>query len=259
MTWEYSGIVARLEPKPTQVSILQEVGSEATIMINADLVNQFLDRGIEANEFESPVVVTTTFADEKLEYWFPERELEVAREFGADAVVPCDCPVYRDESKSFRRETVENYVDDLEEIIPEYRNAGIDVIPLVKGESRFERGLCYDMFDSHGISQVGYYCGQYFSYGYRFSALQDRLHQIAMEFDPTDMMLIGLQSENLLPSLPLNVSAAAGKRWLRKINYADGSTSASVRKLEQWMSEVESALEIGQTTLKTYSNKLGWV
>jgi len=259
VTWEYSGVIPRLEPKPTQIALIPKIDSVGTVMIDAHLVSQFLKRGITASEFESEVVVTTTFADRKLEYWFPERDFQTANEFGADAVVPCDCPVYSDDIQSFRRETVENYVADIGDIIPRFRDADIDVIPLVKGETRYERGLCYDVFAAHGITQVAYYCGQYFSYGYRFSALRDRLQEIALEFDPTDMMLIGLQSENLIPSLPPNVSSAAGQRWLRQIDFGDGATAASVRTLERWVDRVESALNIGQTSLDAFTNERGWV
>ncbi len=259
MTWEYSGVIPRLEPKPTQIALMQDIGDVSAVMIDAHLVSQFLKRGISATEFEPKVIVTTTFADRKLEYWYPERDFQVANEFGADAIVPCDCPAYGDDVQSFRRETVQNYAADLAEIIPQFRNAGIDVIPLVKGETRYERGLCYDAFAVHGITQVAYYCGQYFSYGYRFSALRDRLQEIVLEFDPTDMMVIGLQSENLLPSLPPNVTAAAGQRWLRKINFVDGTTAASVRTFEGWIDKVESALNIGQTSLEAFTRERGWV
>lgn len=258
MTWRYSGGIPRLEPKPDQVALIREVDSVSAVMIDAHLVSRFLKQGISAEDLEPEVIVTTTFADEQLEYWFPDREFKTAREFGADAVVPCDRPAYREDIESFRRETVENYAADLAEIVPSFHDAGIDVIPLVKGETRYERGLCYDVFDDLGITQVAYYCSQYFSYGYRFSALLDRLQKIALEYDPTNMMLIGLQSEKLLPSCPPNVSAAAGQRWLRQIDFGDGPTPAARRTVERWMGKVESALNIGQVPLDAFTDERGW-
>ena len=258
MTWSYSGVIPRLEPKSGQISLVQEIDSLNAVMIDAHLVSQFLKRGISASELDPEVIVTTTFADEKLEYWFPDRDFQVTMEFGADAVVPCDRPAYRDDAQSFRRETIENYVADIDDLVPQFRDTGIDVIPLVKGETPYERGLCYDVFADHGITQVAYYCGQYFAYGYRFSALLNRLQEITVEYDPTDMMLIGLQSENLLPSCPPNVSAAAGQRWLRQSGFGSEPTPAARRTFEQWIGKVESALNIGQIPLGAFTDERGW-
>lgn len=258
MVWQYSGAIPRLEPKSDQIALIRKSDSVNAVMIDAHLVSQFLKLGISADELDPEVIVTTTFADEKLEYWFPDRDFQVAREFGADAVIPCDRPVYRDDVQSFRREVVENYAADIADIVPRFRSAGIDVIPLVKGETPYERGLCYDVFADLGITQVAYYCSQYFSYGYRFSALLDRLQEITLEYDPTDMMLVGLQSENLLPSLPPNVSAAAGQRWLRQIDFVDGLTPVARRTFEHWVDTVESALNIGQVPLDAFTDERGW-
>lgn len=257
MNWKYGGVVPRLEPRPQQIALLRETDSVNAVMINAHHVSQFLNRGIDDDDLATNTIITTTFADDQLEYWFPDRVLAVAKEFSADAVVPCDRPAYRGDAKSFRRETVKNYAADIADETPRFRKAGIDVIPLVKGETPHERRLCYDVFRDYNITQIADYCGQFFTYGYRFPALLDRVQTIALEYEPEDMMLIGLQSENLLSKLPPCVSAATGQRWLRQVNFADGPTIAVVRSLEQWVDEVETALNTGQVPLQAFTDSRG--
>lgn len=256
MTWRYEGAVPRIEPKAAQLDVVQNEGYPNAVMVDAFQVGQFLSRGLEAQELEPAVIVSSTFNDDRLEYWHPDRELDVAKKMDADAAVPCDRPAYKQDATSFRRERVKTYTADLRDQIPKYDDAGIDVIPLVKGETSYERGLCYDVFRDYGIENVAYYCAQYFTYGYRFSELIERVQEIALEFDPENIMLIGFQSENLLPEFPPNVTAAAGQRWLRKINY--GRDISARAKFIRWKKDVESALSISQLPINAFTTSRGW-
>jgi hypothetical protein len=258
MSWDFCGAPLRLEPRQKQIQLVNEIDRVDTVMIDAPDISRFLDRDIDGDTLAANVIVTTTFADDQLEFWFPERLQKVVNQFGADAVVPCDCPVYQNDPEGFRRETVQNYADDLTQTIPEFREMGVEVIPLVKGESPYERGICYDVFDDHGIRGVADYAAQYFSYGYRFPQLRTRLHRIENEYKPSNMMLIGVQSENLVPELPLSVTSVAGKRWLRRINFANGPKPVTKQQLNKWLNEIEAALSRGQTTLSTFYGERGW-
>ena len=259
MTWRYNGAIPRLEPKEAQIDVVQSDARPNAVMIDAFQVSRFLNRGFDAQKLEPPVIVSSTFDDEQLEYWHPDRELDIARKMGADAAIPCDRPAYKQDATSFRRETIESYAADLRDQIPEYDDAGIEVIPLVKGEAPYERRLCYDVFDDYGIKQIAYYCAQYFTYGYRFPELVERIQDITAEFDPENIMLIGLQSENLLPELPPNVTAAAGQRWLREINYGRDPSVVMQQQFSHWKTAVESALNIGQLPLDAFTTERGWV
>lgn len=259
MTWDFGGVIPRLEPKRWQVRLVDDTECIDTVMINVSHVSQFLKRHIDGSTLDSNTIITTTFADDQLEYWFPDRLVAVVDEFGADAVIPCDRPAYRGDADSFRRETVESYAADIADVVPRFRELGVNVIPLVKGETRYERRCCYEVFEDHDLRRVADYCGQYFTYGYRFSALKSRLHRIETEFQPADMMLIGLQSENLIPQLPPSVSGVAGQRWLRRIDFANQSQSSFRRTLSRWVADVNAALEYGQMPLAAFDSERGWV
>lgn len=252
------GPIARLEPKPWQIDLLQNVPEIKWAMIDAKLASQFTNRGFTANSIPQRVAITSTFSDAELEYWFNERYVETAKTLDADCIVPCDCPVYEQDPESFRRETVDAYTDNLEETYDQFVELGTEVVPLVKGESEFERGICFDTFDDLGIRNVSFYAGQYFSYGYRFDKLRSRLQQIDYEFSPENLMVIGLQSERLLPELPPCVTSAAGLRWLREIEFGDIPLALATDYLGDWAESMNEALGKGQTTLYSFEEVGGF-
>lgn len=255
---EVTGPIPRIEPKLAQVAVVQQTSSIPTVMIDERYVHRFQQKGWTPDELGADVVLTSTFDDEKLELWFADREVTVAAEYDASAIVPCDTPVYSDDPRSLRVETVRDYASNLADVIPRYRDHGIEPIPLVKGESPYERDICYEVFDYHDIDQIAYYGAQYFSYGYRFPALLERLQEIAVEYEPDDILVVGLQSENLLPRLPPAVSGAAGQRWLRVTDVGSEPAAVAVRQYEQWAAAVRSALSIGQAPLDAYFPVRGW-
>ena len=255
---EITGPIPRLEPKSAQVAVAKRTSTIPTVMIDERHVNRFEQNGWTSDEMEVDVILSSTFDDEELELWFPNREITVATDYGAGGIVPCDTPVYRDDPQSLRVETIRNYVSNLADVIPRFRDHGVEPIPLVKGETPYERDICYEVFDHYGIDRVAYYCTQYFSYGYRFPALLRRLQEIAVEYEPDDILVIGLQSENLLPELPPCVSGAAGQRWRRVTGVGTESTAVVVRQYGQWAAKVCSALSIGQAPLDAYFPVRGW-
>ncbi|WP_330630846.1 hypothetical protein [Halocatena halophila] len=227
-------------------------------MIDEQYVYRFQQNEWTPDELGVDIILTSTFDDENLELWFADREVTVGTEYGASAIIPCDTPIYNDDPQSLRVETVHNYASNLANVIPQYRDQNIEPIPLVKGESPYERDICYEVFDSHDIDKVAYYGAQYFLYGYRFPALLERLQRIAIEYEPNDIIVIGLQSENLLPRLPPVVSGAAGQRWRRVTDVGSEPTAVAVQQYEQWATRVRSALSIGQTPLEAYFPVRGW-
>lgn len=110
------------------------------------------------------------------------------------------------------------------------------------------------MFDELGIRNVSFYAGQYFSYGYRFDKLRSRLQQIDREFSPENLMVIGLQSERLLPELPPCVTSAAGQSWLREIEFGDMPLALATGQLRDWAESINQALSKGQTTLYSFED-----
>ncbi len=227
-------------------------------MLDYHHARRLYQNDVKLANIDAKLVLTSTISDEKLEDWFPRRELIFAERIGADAIVPCDRPVYDRDARSQRVETIRTYVADLKEIVPEFQESNIEVVPLVKGKTEYERGLCYDAFTELGLTRVAYYCVQYFSYGFRYKALLERIQRVALEFEPENMMLIGFQSENSISDFPPCVTGAAGQRWLRNSNPRNGSVDEAARQYDTWSQQVESALTIGQAPLQAFTNSRGW-
>lgn len=253
-----TGPIPRIEAKAEHLELVAEAQTIDTVMLDYPHARRLKQNGVDFAELDAKVVLASTIPDEKLEEWFPGRELSLAERVEADAIVPCDRPVYAGDPRSRRIETIRAYTADLLDITPRFRAAGIEVVPLVKGETEYERGLCYEVFEELGCSRVAYYCVQYFSYGFRYNALLNRIQQISLEFEPDNMMLIGFQSENLLSEFPPCVTGVAGLRWLRNSNPRNTSVAKAARDYDRWSRQVTSALCIGQPPLHAFEDARGW-
>ncbi|SFR56555.1 hypothetical protein SAMN04487937_2808 [Halorubrum sodomense] len=253
-----TGVIPRIEAKQEHLDLASRAKSIETVMLDYPHARRLDQNGVNLADIDVELILTSTVPDETLEEWFPARELAFAKRVGADAIVPCDRPVYNSDARSQRIETVQTYVADLKEFVPKFQSAGVEVVPLVKGETEYERRLCYEAFAELGLTGLAYYCVQYFSYGFRYKALLERIHRIAREFEPENMMLIGFQSENLVSDFPPCVTGAAGQRWLRKFNPRNMSVETAVRQYDVWSQQVESALAIGQAPLYAFTNSRGW-
>lgn len=223
------------------------------VMISVVTARRLIGRGETAGSVfgEALVAVTTTIHDDDLEEWFPQREIQLIREFEPDFYIPCDRPVYRNDSKAERREMIRRYLRDLEEIAEAVRSQHVELIPLVKGILPRERARCYRCFDELGFDRIGYYCAQYFLSGNQGEELVADIRQIAQENQPTGMLLIGLQSRSYLSRLPPEVIAAAGQRWIAKSGLRDESLSMreAQQQYREWSRQVEESLSGGQTRL----------
>jgi len=252
------GAIPRIEAKQEHLDLASRAKSIEAVMLDYPHARRLDQNGVNLVDIDAELVLTSTISDEKLEEWFPARELALAKRVGADAIVPCDRPVYSSDARSQRIETIQTYVADLRDVAPEFLESGIEVVPLVKGETEYERRLCYEAFAELGLTRVAYYCVQYFSYGFRYKALLERIHRVAREFEPENMMLIGFQSENLVSDFPPCVTGAAGQRWLRNSNPRSVSVEEAVRQYDAWSQQVESALAIGQVPLHAFMSSRGW-
>lgn len=251
-----TGVVPRVEDRPKQLAFAREAGFNQ-VMIDMYRAERLLDKGETAKSVfpDATVILTTTFEDERLELWFLERQIEVAVEFGADAVIPCDCPVYQDDPPLQRRQTIEIYAENLDRAFREFSEYGINVIPLVKGETPEERSICYDVFQQAGIDTIAHYCAQYFLYGVYMKEFKRRVRDIVSEFEPENLLLVGFQSENYLPQLPPAVTAAAGRRWFRKAELAEESMGVAQQNYADWKRRVNEALRGGQTMLGSFNEQ----
>lgn len=248
-----TGVIPRIEDRTEQLEFARKTGM-GSVMMDMYRAERLLEKGETAESLfpDATVILTTTFEDERLEFWFLERQIEVAVAFGADMVIPCDCPVYRDDPQLQRRQTIEVYTKNLTRAFQEFGEYGITVIPLVKGETPKERRICYETFQQAGVETIAHYCAQYFLYGVYLKQLQRRVRDIVSEFEPENMLLIGFQSENYLSQFPPAVTAAAGRRWFRKAELAEESMAVAQRNYADWKRQADEALRGGQTMLDSF-------
>lgn len=97
-------------------------------------------------------------------YFTPDygpKRLEVATGFGAAIIIPCNLPIYRDDPRQQRLEDLCVYASNIKHVAEQYRKLGITVIPLVKGESEYERRICYEAFAEVGLTYIACYCAQF--------------------------------------------------------------------------------------------------
>lgn len=251
-----TGAIPRIEDRPKQLEFVRAVAPD-TVMIDMYRAERLAKQGVTADSFppDTDVILTTTFEDERLELWFLERQIEVAVEFGADMVVPCDCPVYNTHSPLERRQIIEVYVENITRACEEFCEYRIGVIPLIKGVTPEERRICYDAFQAVDVAMTAFYCAQYFLYGPRLHDLLDRSRDIVREYDPESMMLIGFQSENWLSEFPPAVQAAAGFRWFWQSGLHDEPLSVAHRNYDAWEQEVDASLRTGQALLNSFATQ----
>ena len=254
ITPEICGAIPRVEAQPKQLEFAKQVPFD-TVMLDTYRAERLMDAGETADTLfpNATIILTSTFEDERLELWYLERELDVAIEFGADVVVPCDVPVYEDDPRQQRIQDIRIYAENVVEATRLFHEYGIAVIPLVKGEDPYERQICYDAFDQANLGFVSYYCSQYFLYGFRYSDLLTTVRDIAREYDPEGIMLIGFQSENYLSDFPPAVKAAAGFRWFWKSSLDHESLSVAERNFGEWERRVDASLRTGQTLLDAFA------
>lgn len=250
------GVVPRVEDRPNQIEIARTAGFD-TVMIDTYRAERLLEGGDTADALfpGTTVVLTTTFEDERLEKWILEREIDVATQFGADAVIPCDMPVYSDDPRQQRLQDLRVYADNIRRAATRFSEHGIAVIPLVKGETEYERQICYDTFAQIGLNYVAFYCAQFFLYGPRYQDLLTRVRNIVREFDPRGMMLVGFQSENLLPEFPPTVQSAAGFRWFWKSGLSSEPVTVAQRNYVEWERKTRAALQTGQALLDSFTSQ----
>ena len=223
------------------------------VMISVEAARRLAEKGETARSVfgDSMVIVSTTIADEVLEEWYPGREIWLIDAFQPDFYVPCDRPVYRSDRPAKRRETIDRYLRDVEDVVNATRHDPVEHIPLIKGVLPRERKRCYRQFEELGFDRMAYYCAQYFLYGYRGGELVRDIRVMTSEADLEGLLLIGLQAQSLLRELPPEVTAAAGTNWRGESSFRDEDVGLAEarRNYRDWSEQVEATLEGGQTRL----------
>lgn len=228
----------------------------SVVMISVEAAKRFVERGETAGSAfpDALVAVTTTIHDEQLEWWYPDREVDLVRDFQPDIYLPCDRPVYAVDRPAERRDTIQRYLNDLTDVAGRLSKDPVAIVPLVKGITESERQRCYQTFRQLGLDRWAYYCAQYFLYGNRGEDLVRDVHSVVKEGSPRGLVLVGLQSGSYLSRMPSEVFAAAGKRWIGQSNLRNDALDMPQiqRHYGTWKRQIENILDGGQTHLNDY-------
>lgn len=229
-----------------------------TVMLPITHAERLLSEGVTASAYtDKDLITTTTIRDTKLKRWNWRRELDVVSGFGPTYHIPTDYWVYGDMDKEDRLTNIKALMNGTEWMARVLSDSPIRLIPLVKGYSLEERQICYQVLDRLGIGYVGFYGAQYFGEGHGngINALDQDLRDIASEYSPDGMLLIGMQSENYIDRLPPEVDAVAGQRWIEKSKLRETEKSHAVEYYNTWKQDLEEGLNSGPATLGMFSNR----
>jgi hypothetical protein len=210
-------IVARIESAEDQRAFFLGELSLPWVMLDISRAATLCNRGLTAERFfpGGRVVTTSTIQDSLLARFHFDRELDVVRRFQPAWHVPCDRPVYHEDSGAGRR----GLIDDLVRSTLAFKDAidgtGIGVIPLVKGVEPTEWLRCYRPLAEAGITHYACYVKQFFGggQGRRVVQMINHVRGVVSTCGMPYLMLIGFQSLNRLPELPPEVKALAGQKW----------------------------------------------
>lgn len=253
-----SGTVLIVEPSSAHEQFLQEIPSDLTVVLRINHVQTLLNRGETRQSFfgeGAKVITTTTVHDQRLADLSWEFERDLISEFEPDFHIPCDYPVYKGDTPSSRRKNIFNYLEGMIWMAWQLRETSTRVLPLLKGVSFEERRLTYEVLDYLDIQHAVFYGTQYFSASVGFYTLLKDIRQIASEEPNLELMLVGLQAPKWLESLPPQVVAAAGQRWIGEVGLRDASPEAWKKRFEELDTGIESALGQGQVPIQTWMHE----
>jgi hypothetical protein len=223
-------------------------------MLNVLTARQLLRRGETADSYlgvETTSIVTTTISDEALDRLSLEDEIRIIEDFRPDYWLPADAPTYTVDTAEQRIKNVRDVMTGTAWICEAIADRGLSttVIPLVKGVTPAERGICYEMFDRIGAAQCGFYVGQFFTSGdgVRIREAADTITAIVDELATggydQEVLVVGALAPQTLKQFPRRVTAAAGLNTWRSEVEPRGRSDAAIRQRYAIVAElVESAL-----------------
>jgi len=249
-----SGVIPRIERQTRHEKFHTGFSGVDTLMLPIDHAERLLRQGLTASSYtDKSVITTTTIPDEDLKDFSWKAERDIVEAFQPAYHIPTDYWVYGDMDPEDRIQNVELLMEGTEWMYQQLTGISTQIIPLVKGYSREERAICYETLKRLGIDYVSFYGSQYF--GRKdggINALNEDVREIVSEYSPSEMLLIGLQSENYMERLPPEVEAVAGNRWIEKSGLRDVSIAKARGQYREWKQEVEAGLGSGQATLGSF-------
>ena len=247
------GLIPRVEWSASQVKFLRESSHVKVVMLDMDAADRLVSRGLDSTCFgpHIRIVTTSTIEDATLTQYRVNREVELVKRFHPAWHVACDRPVYLSDDPKSRRLKIDWAVESF----AAFREALVDTstvpLPLIKGVTGEEWARCIDLYRQAGATAFAYYGAQYFGQGRgrRQAELVDDVRTMISGSGLGYLLLIGVQSPNLLSRFPPQVRAFAGMRWRLGTKPSTGSTSAADARYAEWESAWRRASKARQQVM----------
>lgn len=247
------GLIPRIVYTRKHLEFLNSYSNLSYVMINMDVAERLANRGISSFDIlpKGRVITTSTIADPKLCRYTVEDEIELVKNFKPAWHIPCDYPVYYEESKEGRQWFIDAVVEDTKTFIRETKQLGIGTIPLIKGidESEWRRSI--NPFRKMGVNNYAFYVKQYYgrNRGKNDNLMVEHVRRIVHSCDINYVMLIGYQSPNRIQDLPPEVRAFAGERWIRGSDLIHLSPEQARIQYLAWERHFKEKSNVRQTVL----------
>ncbi|MDZ7850341.1 MAG: hypothetical protein U5K70_05865 [Halodesulfurarchaeum sp.] len=253
-----TGIIPRVAKQELHTRFIQSNPSLDTVMLPVTHARRYLRQGVTAEALTTADVITTsTIPDEDLSGFNWEEERDIVQSFNPRYHIPTDYPIYADMEPENREGNLQKLMDGTEWMTAQLANDRPEIIPLVKGYTPNERGICYDTFASRDFDYISFYGSQYFggANGRSINKLEKDVRTIISEYSPSGLLLIGPQTKNALSRFPPEVVAAAGNRWIKETGLRDTTIDQVKTRFGEWASELEVELSAGMSTLGSFQDQ----
>jgi hypothetical protein len=214
------GIVPRVESSRDQAEFLKSIPEARWVMVDIPQASRLVRDGVTAGRFfpTGEVITTSTVLDSTLARFHFDRELEVVRKFAPAWHIPCDRPVYIEDSPRGRRGLIDDCVRGTIEFKAAVADSGIGLIPLIKGVNPAEWRYSFDALSRAGFGWFSLYVKQYFGggLGRRVAQMISDVRSLVAGCGMEYLFLVGFQSLARQPELPPAVRGFAGQAWRRQ-------------------------------------------
>lgn len=248
------GFVPRVETSREQLAFIRESVAFPWVMLDVDRAARLVTKGLSADALapQGRVVTTTTIQDAKLAQFHLDREVEVVSRFRPAWHVPCDRPVYREDSPLGRRGLIDDQVRSTVALAEALEGTSVGVMPLVKGVNSEEWLRSYRPLADRGFTHFACYVKQYFGggQGRRLDQMIEHVRGVVSTCDMPYLLLIGYQSMSRLGDLPPQVRGFAGQRWLHQTRISELAPGLAENKAKDFVDRGRAASHTRQSVIE---------
>lgn len=245
--------IPQMENQKKHDRFIELAPSLNAVMIKINHARALLNKGIDADDYageDRTVITTTTIMDEKLEDLSWIEELNIVEKFNPDYHIAVDCPTYQEHSKGQRMYNLRLYLQGL--IWMEENLDSVNILPLIKGETKDERQLTKQVLDFFDYKYAVFYVTQYLSVGEKHHKVIGEINRIANEFSDKKILVMGLQAPRYLQKYAVNIVAVSGQRWRKVADPKEKPEDEVKENFRELSSDIQEALS--QQTQKSLFN-----